>query len=306
VRIAVVGASRVLGRSVVPALLARGHLVHALVRNPPTAALAAHDNLILFQADILEAESLRAGVAGSDAVLHLATAIPAPGAPSDWSRNTAVRTFGTRNLLQVAAAAQTRRYIQQSIAMVYAGAGAEWVTEAAPMAPYTPVTAAVHDMEAQVRTSNLDWIILRGGMFYGPGTARMFEWNELALAGRLTMPGDGSDYLSLIHVEDMASAVVAAAEVQTGMFTVNIVDDEPVTYRNLFGFVAGLHGVPSLALGGSSPIPSLRVSNHLSKELLGWAPRYKTYRAGWIRGTFTTGGAPRSETACALKQRGRR
>jgi nucleoside-diphosphate-sugar epimerase len=80
------------------------------VRNPQTAALTAHDNLILFQADILEAESLRAGVAGCDAVLHLATAIPAPGAAQDWSRNTAVRTVGTRNLLQIAAAAQTRHW----------------------------------------------------------------------------------------------------------------------------------------------------------------------------------------------------
>lgn len=283
-RIAVVGASGVPGRSVVPLLLARGHEVHALVRNPQTAALAAHNNLMPFEVDILEAESLRAGVAGCEAVMHLATAIPAPGTPPDWSRNPAVRTTGTRNLLQVTAAAKARRYIQQSITMVHASAGDEWVTEVAPMAALTPVTAAVHYMEARVRGSGLDWIILRGGMFYGPGTARMFEWNKLALAARLTMPGDGSDFLSLIHVEDMASAVVAAAETQTRMFTVNIVDDEPVTYCDLFGFIADLHGAPSPAVGGSSPFPSLRASNRLAKERLGWAPRYKTYRAGWIKG----------------------
>jgi nucleoside-diphosphate-sugar epimerase len=118
-----------------------------------------------------------------------------------------------------------------------------------------PVTAAVHDMEAQARASGLDWIILRGGMLHGPGTARMFEWNELALVGRLTLPGDGSDYLSLIHVEDMASAVVAATEAQAGMFTVNIVDDEPVTYRELFGFVADLHGAPFSRIGRLLAIP---------------------------------------------------
>jgi nucleoside-diphosphate-sugar epimerase len=283
-RVAVIGASGVLGRSVVPLLLTRKHQVNALVRDPPTAPLAPHEGLNLFRADILDVDSLGPGVRGCEAVLHLATAIPPSGPAPDWSRNTAVRTAGTRNLLQVAAASGARRYVQQSIAMVYAGAGAEWITEDAPLGESTPVRAPVFNMEAQVRASALDWVILRGGLFYGPGTARMFEWNALALAGNLVMPGDGSDYLSLIQVEDMASATVAATEAPARRLTANIVDDESVTYRKLFGFIADLHGAPAPDSGGTSPFPSLRVSNRLAKEQLGWQPRYSNYRLGWIKG----------------------
>jgi nucleoside-diphosphate-sugar epimerase len=282
-RIGAIGASGVLGRSVLPLLLARGHDVHALVRSPQTARLAPHRRLTLFQADILERESLQAGVAECDAVLHLATAIPPPGTAPDWTRNTAVRTIGTRNLLQAATAAHVRRYIQQSIAMIYAGAGSEWITEASPTAPPSAISAPVLDMESQVRASSPDWIILRGGMFYGPGTARMFEWNELARAGRLMLPGQGDDYLSLIYVEDMASAVVAAAEAPVGRFTANIVDDEPVTYKDLFCFIADLHHAPRPLCGALSAFPSLRVTNALAKERLDWKPQH-TYRTGWIAG----------------------
>ena len=73
----------------------------------------------------------------------------------DWERNTAIRTSGTRNLLKVATQAGARRYIQQSIALVYESAGDAWVTETSATAPSTPITAPVHNMEAQVMASQL-------------------------------------------------------------------------------------------------------------------------------------------------------
>jgi nucleoside-diphosphate-sugar epimerase len=262
-------------------LLALGHEVYALVRNPQNSGLPIHGRLALFEADILDSSSLHAGVAGCDAVLHLATAIPKPGITMDWERNTAIRTSGTRNLLKVATQAGTRRYIQQSIALVYESAGDAWVTETSATAPSTPITAPVHNMEAQVMASQLEWLILRSGIFYGPGTGRMFDWNKLALEGRLTVPGDGSDYLPLVHVEDMASAVVAAVDVSARSAIVNVVDDEPVTYRELFDYVARLHNCATPATGGPPIFSSLRVSNRRAKNLLGWTPRYKSYRDGW-------------------------
>ena len=164
---------------------------------------------------------------------------------------------------------------------MYESAGDAWVTETSAIAPPTSITAPVHDMEAQVMASQLEWIILRGGVFYGSGTGRMFDWNELALEQRLTVPGDGGDYLSLIHVEDMASAVVAAVEVSARGAIVNVVDDEPVTYSELFNYVARVHNRPAPAACGPLIFPSLRVSNRRAKDLFGWTPRYKSYREGW-------------------------
>ncbi len=284
-RTAVIGATGVLGRCAVPILLARGHDVHALVRNPQDGGLPVHARLTLFQADILDSTSLHAGVTGCDAVLHLATAIPKHGSPADWARNTAIRTSGTGNLLKAAAQAGVRRYVQQSIAFVYENAGDAWLTEASAIAPPTPITAPVHDMEARVMASQLEWLILRGGVFYGPGTGRMIDWNDLALKEALAAPGDGGGYVSLIHVEDMASAVVAAAEASAHDAIVNIVDDEPVSYRELFDYVARIYNSAKPAAGGPPIFSSMRVSNRRAKDLLGWAPRYKSYRDGWIAGS---------------------
>ncbi len=204
--------------------------------------------------------------------------------PQNWSRNTAVRTTGTRNLLAAAAAAKVRKYIQQSVGLIYAPAGDRWVDESFPMAPASAIVAPVLEMEESVRASPLDWIIVRGGVFYGPGTDRMLEWNERALAGDLKMPGAGDDFLSLIHVEDMADAVVAAAASPLRNAVLNVVDDQPVSYKELFEFVARAQGAPAPAADGPPIFPSLRISNARAKEQLMWHPRHKSYRDGWVFG----------------------
>ena len=279
-RIAVVGASGVLGRALVPLLLQRGHRIQALVRSPQASGLLPHENLAIVQADILQAQSLVAPLADCDVVMHIATAIPRAGTASDWSRNDAVRTAGTENLLKAAATADL--YIQQSIVMFYADGGAQWITEDSLIRP-RPDTASAQVMEQKVRQSASNWIILRGGVFYGPGTGRMAEWNRLAAAGRLRLPGDGSGYISLIHVEDFASAFVAALDARERRLTLNIVDDQPVTYDELFRFVADLHGGPPPSSDGPAVFPSLRISNGRAKLRLGWVPRFPDYRAGWSR-----------------------
>ena len=58
--------------------------------------------------------------------------------------------------------------------------------------------------------SHLDWLILRGGLFYGPGTGFDDDWFARAHAGKLRLPNEGEDYVSLVHIADMATATVAA------------------------------------------------------------------------------------------------
>jgi len=89
------------------------------------------------------------------------------------------------------------------------------------------------DMEKQVKDSNLDWCILRGGSFYGTGTRQNSEWKENAHKGTLKIPGDGRAYLSLVHVNDMAWAVIQAVEVGSSKRVFNVVDDYPVCDEEL-------------------------------------------------------------------------
>ena len=137
--------------------------------------------------------------------------------------------------------------------------------------------------EALVRGSGLDWLILRGGLFYGPGTGFDDDWFARAAAGKLRLPGDGSDYVSLVHIADMAAATVAALEAGVSGRALIVADDAPAQWREVFGYVAEVAGGPPPVAGGRPGFPSFRVSNRRAKEALGWTPRYADFRAGLLR-----------------------
>ena len=102
----------------------------------------------------------------------------------------------------------------------------------APLRP-GPVIQSAADMEELVRQAALAWCILRGAMFYGAGTGLEERWRQAARTGELILPGDGSDRISLIHVVDMARAVVAAVESAPAGSIYNVVDDEPPAYAGV-------------------------------------------------------------------------
>jgi nucleoside-diphosphate-sugar epimerase len=276
-QILVVGATGVLGRQVVPRLVERGHSVRAVVRRPEAAHGLAAAGVEIAAGDILEAESLLAAARGCDAALHLATAIPKPG--GDWSRNDRIRRDGTRNLLAAAAANGVRRYVQQSIVMLYGDTGQTSVDEAAPLQP-SPVIQSAADMEQMVQAAALDWCILRGGLFYGAGAGLEDGWRQAARAGTLQLPGDGSDLISLIHVVDMARAVVLAVEGAPPGSIYNVVDDEPARYADLLAYVAAQVGSSPPPTGGPRRMASFGCSNAKIKRELGWQPAYPSYRSG--------------------------
>jgi nucleoside-diphosphate-sugar epimerase len=281
-RIGIVGATGVLGRQVLPRLIERGHTVRALIRRESEVARLRRLGVDAALGDILDPESLSKGLAGCDAALHLATAIPRAGAPNpDWSLNDRIRREGTGHLLAACRALGIERYVQQSIAHLVADGGSNLLDENAPIRP-GPRTASAADMEERVKNSGLHWTILRGGAFYGPHTGRDEAWRNDARSGRLLIPADGAGYLSLIHVADMADAVVLATERGPGRSLFAIVDDQPVTYAELFSYLAGLEGGPAPQPGGPpTPWPSFRVTNARARDGLGWQPRLRTYRSGF-------------------------
>jgi nucleoside-diphosphate-sugar epimerase len=135
-------------------------------------------------------------------------------------------------------------------------------------------------MEAMVRASALDWCILRAGLFYGAGTGREDEWRLAAQENRLTLPGDGSSLLSLVHVVDMARAVVTATEYAPPGSVYNVVDDEPVRYKDLFTYIAAQLDKGAPKAGGPKILPSLGCKNARIREELPWQPSYPSYRSG--------------------------
>jgi nucleoside-diphosphate-sugar epimerase len=278
-RIAVIGATGVVGRHVVPRLREHGHEVRALVRAETDAGALRAVRIDAAQGDIFDIQSLRQALEGCAAALHLATAVPRPGQTPNWALNDRIRREGTASLLEACRNTGARRYVQQCIAFLVSGTS-DLIDETAPLLAARQATASAIDMERPVTASGLDWVVLRGGALYGPGTGRDEHWRTLARSGELRLPGDGSDYISLIHVADLAECFVLAAERAPSGSIIAGVDDEPTTYRELFGYIAGLASSPAPAAGGATNFPSFRISNAKARETLGWRPCYRSYRSG--------------------------
>jgi nucleoside-diphosphate-sugar epimerase len=285
--IAILGANGVFGRHLAPRLAAAGHSVRALVRRPEAAGVARACGADVRLADIFDEGSLVAGLEGCEVGINLATSLPGPSGRGDYAVNDRVRREGAPLWLKACARAGVKRVIQQSIAMVNA-AGDAVADEEAPLGEVeNPLSmAAIQatiDMEAAVRGSGLDWVILRGGLFYGPGTGFDDDWFARAVAGKLRAPKDGSEFVSLAHISDMAGATVKAVERWPPREAIIVCDDAPVRWGELFGFVAMAAGAAPPETGGRAGFPSFRTSNAKAKRLLGWAPHYADYRAGLVR-----------------------
>ncbi|MEW5798307.1 MAG: NAD(P)H-binding protein [Bacteroidota bacterium] len=276
--ITIIGATGVLGRNLLPHLLERGHQVRAIVRKKEQVVSLEHLGIRSFIGDILDAGTLLQPLKGSDCVIHSATAIPSNVAGGDWTMNDRIRREGTRNLLECAQRMNVRRYIQQSITMLYGDYGAQIVDESFPLQP-SPYIQSALDMEESVKKSGLDWCILRGGYFYGPSTGLERSWRDAGKAGTLRIPANSNALVSLIHAADMARAIVAASEHASAQSIYNVVDDHPVTYRELLTYIAHLEGGPEPTSDGTN-IPSLGCSNRLIKTELDWEPLYPSYRSG--------------------------
>jgi nucleoside-diphosphate-sugar epimerase len=276
-KILVVGSTGVLGKHVVPRLLERGHQVRTVARRAEQVKQLQRLGVDASLGDILDAESMKRVATGCEVALHLATAIPKPGGSQDWTPNDRIRREGTTNLLTACHHAGVRRYVQQSTCFLYRYQSGSLADEMTPLEA-NPFLQSTLDMEELVQTSSLEWCILRGGFFYGSST---FEdaWREALRQGALQLPGDGSGHLSLIHQVDMATAVVLAAEKAAARSIYNVVDDRPVTYKELFEYMAVLVDGPSPAPGGATFLPPFACRNERLKAL-GWVPVYPSYRSG--------------------------
>jgi nucleoside-diphosphate-sugar epimerase len=290
VRVAILGATGVYGRHLLPRLTASGYRVRALVRRPETAAVAAACGAELAVADIFDEASLRAGLAGCDIAINLATSLPGPTSPStgDFAKNDELRREGTPIFVRACREAGVPRILQQSIAMNHAGGGDAWADETTfhPVGEEGVASAAisaVRAMEATIEASGLDWLVLRGGLFYGPGTGFDDGWFDRARAGKLRMPGEGDDYVSLVHIADMAAATVAAIGRWPSRQALIVAEDHPAPWRDVLSYVCAVAGSSPPQRGGRALMPSFRVTNRRAREVLSWAPSYADYRAGLAR-----------------------
>lgn len=277
----VAGSTGVLGRRIVVLLVSQGHEVTALTRREDRAGLLSSLGAHPVVADALDPDSLGPAVRQNppDVVLHMLTDLAAGTSAS----NAALRSRGSRNLIDAAYAAGTSRVVSESIAWAYA-AGRKPADESIPLdlAAGEPRRTTVRGVDAleQATREAAEWVVLRYGMLYGPGT-----WYEPrgskaaeARAGRLAIE---DDVTSFVHVDDAAQAAVQALDWPSG--PVNICDDEPAAGREWMPSFCRAVGAPGPAgTGAKAREPWARgADNHHARAELGWSPRYPSWRQGF-------------------------
>jgi nucleoside-diphosphate-sugar epimerase len=260
-----------------PRLVQAGHTVTGTTRSASkTGAVAAAGGRPVV-VNVLERGAVFGVLAAErpDVVISLLTDL----AGLDFAANTRLRIEGSRNLVDAALAAGVRGMIGESIGWMYrpgsGPAGEDEPLDLAATGSRRTAVAAVQSLEQALAEMPVG-VILRGGIFYGPGTwyARDGLTTEQVRRGEIAAT---PAVTSFIHVADMARAAELALEWPAG--PVNIVDDEPAPGTEWVPYYASLVGAPPPPVKPEAE-PWERGASNARARALGWQPEYPNWRAG--------------------------
>jgi nucleoside-diphosphate-sugar epimerase len=299
VRVFVAGGSGVIGRRLVPQLVARGHLVIATTTSAARLGLLEQLGAEGMVMDGLDAAWVgeAVGAARPDAIVHQMTGLSVAHAGKPnlrradrfFATTNRLRSEGADHLLAAAEATGVPHVVAQGHASMNGIRDGGWVkTEEDPLEVVEGTKAINHLEDVVVRAGGA---VFRYGGFYGPGAND--DQVKLVLKRLFPLVGAGTGYVSWVHVDDAASATVLAVEQQaTGVF--NIVDDEPAPVSEWLPYLAECAGAKpprrlprwlARLLAGEMAVGMMTegrgFSNAKAKRELGWELRYPSWRQGF-------------------------
>ena len=296
-KVFVAGATGAIGRPLVTALVATGHDVVGMTSSEPglrTLRQLGADGVVV---NALDSEAVNAVLEKlrPRVVIEELTSLPKDYTPEAMraaaDRDRRLRLEGGRNVHNAARASGAKRYIVQSTGFFYRP-GAGLAAETEPFA-----TGASPGIAGNVRTymqieervlgsPDMEGVALRYGFFYGPGTYQDPEDGSVTRQVReqkYPVIGSGAGVFSFVHVDDAASATVAAMESDPGAY--NVVDDDPSEMKVWIPAFARFIGAPppphiseeqALGAGADAVYFATRLrgaQNGIAKRKLGFTPR---------------------------------
>ena len=307
-RVFLAGATGVIGRPLVRRLLQAGHEVTAATRSEERARALRAQGAEGIALDVNDREATMRAVAAArpEVVMDQTTDLPKrPPMRLDgrfYAGMALVRAAGTPNLIDAAERAGARRHLFQSVAFAYAPGAPRAAPEDAPLferdapPPWDLALPLIFALERRVAGSTeLEGVVQRYGFLYGPGTyyAPDGHIGELVRRRRFPLIGRGRGVWSFLHVDDAASAAVAALD-GGGPGIYNVADDEPAEMREWLPELARAVGgkppmrVPTaLARAVAGGVPAFwgtamsGASNAKARSELGWRPGRASWREGF-------------------------
>jgi nucleoside-diphosphate-sugar epimerase/phosphohistidine swiveling domain-containing protein len=265
VRIAVTGASGVLGRGLAARLLSQGHDVVGIARHRPQSWSSAADFVAV---DVRDTAAVKSAIAGADVVAHCAWA-NSPGPDNRISHQ--VNIEGTRNVLEAMAETGTGRIVFASSAHVYG-------QKDVPNSEHDAITPASADgrhkakVEEMLAASGAEWVAIRSALILGRGVD---NWVRRLLALPAFPDGSADRRVQVVHLDDalrLLGRAIVNARIVSG--PVNLAAPGAPTFRQ----IAAMLGRPIVPLGSGPGPLRVRVRSLAELELVRSAPLMDTSR----------------------------
>ena len=250
----VTGASGTIGRRLVPALVAAGHQVRAMIRSDAAAQASAAAGAEPVYGDVTDPASLGAAVRGCEVVIHAAGRMGASPAVEPFLP---VNVTGTRNMLAAAAEARVRRFIYLGAAMSLLGSprpitGADetWPLQQPRCSGYAASKTRADQAVRAANSTQMATVVIRPGWVWGtPDDPSTASFVQAVRAGQMRLIDGGRHRIVAIHIDNVVHAVGLAIDHGSGGCGYYVFDDGSTTVR---GFLAGLLQAHGLTLPEAS------------------------------------------------------
>ena len=133
------------------------------------------------------------------------------------------------------------------------------------------------------------WYVLRLAGIYGPGRHHLLDQLR---DGDGVISGRGDYMLNLLNRDDVVAAILDTLSGLSNSGVYNICDDAPERKESVLGYLAKELGLPVPRFDPEQISPRLKrrggimpdrvISNSKAREILGWAPRYPSFRDGYV------------------------
>lgn len=246
--VVVTGANGFVGAALCRKLLEKGETVRGLVRETSDLSLLEGCDITLSYGSLHDAASVRSAVEGADLVFHAAAAVTDWGS-LDYFRS--VNVEGTRNVLDAAAAAGTKRVVLVSSVAVHSFIDARNMNEHSPQHPTSyPYCQTKREAEELAMTYHRDGktevVIARPGDVWGPGDrTSLLKMRSMLERGSMGYIAGGHTLGAFSYIENLADGIILCGYKPEAAGEVFIITDgTEMTWRTYFEKLTRAIGVP--------------------------------------------------------------
>ncbi len=265
-------------------LARQGHAVFGLRRSVLAEAEMKAAGITPLHADITQSNTLKNLPRDFDWVVNCTAS--GGGGADDYRK---IYLEGNANLISWLKNSPLKKFVYTSSTSVYAQNDGSLVTEKSPTEPEADTAKVLAETEKLLRAAAAERqfpaVILRVAGIYGPGRGHSFKQ---FLRSEARIEGDGSRWLNMIHRDDLIGVISAALARGTPGEIYNAADNEPVTQRQFFEWLAAelKRPLPPKVVADAEiwrkrGVTNKRVSNAKLRTELKYEFKFPDFRAGY-------------------------